>query len=60
VENGEIELIYVPTEEMIAGGLTKALPKARFDQFVNLLGLQDLGASGSVGSRTQALYDTGA
>src|SRR5437764_11196393 len=39
VENGEIELVYVPTEDMIADGLTKALPKARFDQFVNLLGL---------------------
>src|SRR5207248_6191367 len=28
VENGESELVYVPTEEMIADGLTKALPKA--------------------------------
>jgi hypothetical protein len=40
VANGEIGLVYVPTEEMIADGLTKGLSKARFDQFVNMLGLQ--------------------
>jgi transposase InsO family protein len=40
VANGEIELVYVPTEEMIADGLTKGQPRARFNQFVNLLGLR--------------------
>jgi transposase InsO family protein len=46
VENGEIKLVYVPSEEMIADGLTKGLPKARFDQFVNLLGLQKANGNG--------------
>jgi len=39
IENGELELRYVPTE-MIADGLTKGQPGARFSQFTNLQGLQ--------------------
>ena len=40
VENGEIKLVYVLTEKMIADELIKKLPKIKFNQFVNLLGLQ--------------------
>ena len=47
IENGDIELRYVPTEDMIADGLTKGLSRTRFEQYLKLLGLVP-GASGSV------------
>lgn len=38
--NGTIELKYVPTENQVADGLTKALPKDRFIAFRNAVGLE--------------------
>jgi len=40
VASGEIELVYTPTEQMVAGGLTKALPKAKFEALHKALGLE--------------------
>lgn len=39
VEAGKIELVFVPTDLMIADGLTKPLPKAMFEKFREALGL---------------------
>ena len=41
VSDGDVELQYVPTEQQIADGLTKALPKDRFIVFRNALGLSN-------------------
>jgi hypothetical protein len=38
---GRFELAYIPTADMPADGLTKALPRQRFEQFVDHLGLVD-------------------
>lgn len=38
--NGTVELKYVPTENQVAAGLTKALPKDRFITFRNAVGLE--------------------
>ena len=38
--NGEVDLRYIPTEEQVADGLTKALPKDRFVKFRDALGLE--------------------
>ena len=38
---GVIELKWLPTAEMKADGLTKALPLSKFKQFIELIGLQD-------------------
>lgn len=40
VSDGEVELKFVPTEQQIADGLTKALPRDRFEQFRSALGLE--------------------
>ena len=40
VENGQVELIHVATEEQAADGLTKPLNQAKFKRFVGLLNLQ--------------------
>lgn len=40
ISNGDIELKFVPTEQQIADGLTKALPKDRFEAFRRALGLE--------------------
>ena len=40
VQNGSINLIYCPTENMTADILTKALPNAKAKHFAALLGLQ--------------------
>ena len=40
VESCEIRLEYVPTEEMVADALAKALPRPRFEKFVGMMGLR--------------------
>ena len=37
VERGRISITYVPTNEMIADVLTKALPKSQFDKLVAMM-----------------------
>ena len=39
VSEGNITITYVPTEEMPADGLTKALTPVKHEQFLKLLGL---------------------
>jgi hypothetical protein len=39
IENRKLQLIYCPTEEMVADALTKALPSIKVKHFVNELGL---------------------
>ncbi|KAI1004928.1 hypothetical protein K3495_g3288 [Podosphaera aphanis] len=38
-ENNRISTQYVPTNEMIADGLTKSLAKGPFQKFVKMMGL---------------------
>ena len=40
VAEGKIDLAYIPTEEQIADGLTKALPRDKFEKFRAALGLE--------------------
>ncbi|KAL5600888.1 uncharacterized protein BROUX77_001088 [Berkeleyomyces rouxiae] len=40
IEAKVINVIYTPTDQMIADGLTKALPKAAFDTFLCRLGME--------------------
>lgn len=42
VAKGRIELFYVPTDEMVADGLTKPLASTKHTRFVELLNLQEL------------------
>jgi hypothetical protein len=42
IANGVLQIQWVPTTEMPADGLTKALPRQRFDIFVKQLGLVDI------------------
>ena len=39
VEQGEIELQYIPTNAMLADGLTKALDRVKFKQIIKELDL---------------------
>ena len=39
VEQGEIELQYIPTNTMLADGLTKALDRVKFERMIKGLGL---------------------
>ena len=39
IEDGKIQLIYCPTDEMVADALTKALPSTKVKHFANELGL---------------------
>jgi hypothetical protein len=41
VAEGSIQIDYVPTDQMTADGLTKALPRVKFARFVKQLGLID-------------------
>ena len=41
VENGSVELAYVPTDEMAADGFTKPLPGAKHQAFIDQLGIED-------------------
>jgi hypothetical protein len=52
--DGKVDLQYVPTEDQIAGGLTKALPKDKFIRFRDAIGLdsavdQNLWVKGELG-----------
>jgi len=42
VEDNTIRLEYIPTEEQVANGLTKALGKDKFDKFRLALGVQKM------------------
>ena len=42
VSRGEIKVSFVPTKEMIADVLTKALPKPQFEQHRSKLGLVEI------------------
>ena len=39
VENGVIEMVFVPTTEMIADGLTKAVGTEKFKRFIQALNM---------------------
>ena len=39
VEQGEIQLQYIPTDAMLADGLTKALDRVKFERMIKGLGL---------------------
>jgi hypothetical protein len=41
VETGQIRVNYTPTKQMVADGLTKALPEADFLRFRNQIGVVD-------------------
>jgi hypothetical protein len=38
--DGKVDLQYVPTEDQVADGLTKALPKDKFIKFRDAIGLE--------------------
>ena len=39
---GKVEVKWVPTEQMVSDGFTKPLPRQKFTQFVNNLGMVDI------------------
>ena len=41
VEDGKISVKYIPTGENVSNIFTKALPKPKFERFIELLGLGD-------------------
>ena len=41
VAQGHVDIKWTPTDEQIADGLTKALPKDRFEAFRKALGLEE-------------------
>ena len=41
VEAKELEIEYKPTEEMVANALTKALPKGKYEDFIQALGMKN-------------------
>jgi hypothetical protein len=43
IQNGDLQIEWVPTAEMIADGLTKPLPRQKHQHFVELLRLRDIG-----------------
>ncbi len=48
---GKFELVYLPTNDMLADGLTKNLPRYKFERFKALLNLYD--AREDLGKLTQ-------
>ena len=43
ITNGTLIFSYIPTKDMVADGLIKALTPAKFDDFIGMLGLEDGG-----------------
>jgi hypothetical protein len=43
IQNGNLQIEWTPTAEMIADGLTKPLPRQKHEHFVELLGLRHIG-----------------
>ena len=41
ITNGMLALMYIPTNEMIADGLNKALTPVKFANFIDMVGLKD-------------------
>lgn len=42
VQNGRVLVEWVPTNKMVADGLTKLLPRQKHAKFVEMLGFEDL------------------
>ncbi|EED15704.1 conserved hypothetical protein [Talaromyces stipitatus ATCC 10500] len=42
VQKGDIQVHYMPTKDMIANGLTKALSKQEHQKFLNQIGVEDI------------------
>ena len=42
VAAGRLDVVWVPTDKMLADGLTKTLPRQKFKEFVRQLGLIDI------------------
>ena len=43
VQNGDIQVKWVNTNDMVVDGFTKALPRQKQERFVKQLGLVDIG-----------------
>jgi hypothetical protein len=54
VEDGKLAVVYIPTEDNAADIFTKALPKTKFRQFVELLGLRVIRGSPDRGGNESA------
>jgi hypothetical protein len=39
---GRLDIVWVPTNKILADGLTKTLPRQKFKEFIYLLGLMDI------------------
>jgi hypothetical protein len=55
--SGRIQVNWKETTEMVADGLTKALPKIKFSTFVSQLGIQEIGERLSMIRRMEELRD---
>ena len=40
--SGEIEIVYCPTDSMIADVMTKGLPRNQFEKFRSLMGVTEV------------------
>ena len=51
VDDNKISVEYIPTDDNVADIFTKALPKAKFRHFVEILGLRKLDGDGDCGGK---------